>query len=1130
MKKSILLILLLSFFISRPLFAQSVFVGTTPKGGTEDVGLLATYDSAGSIVASQDFFKTEIPGQINTGGIIKDNYGYLYGLTVIGGDGGFFRYNIATHKGELIHKFLVGDTLGYLLSIDLVIKNDLIYLKTIYGGANGKGVLFTYNTTDGVFNKIIDCSSTFMDGCINRMIKHSNGNFYGILQQSSSFYFFKYNPTTNAYTIISSLSTDTFKLLLDSSGTVYLVGSGGGAMEKYNTITNTFTTLFSFSGGDPVFGDHINAACLGPNNKIYLTTDNPGAGGAGTLLRYDIPTNILSRLYVYPTLTGPPYLGLICEPGGKIYNSNTSGQMFAFNTNDSSASIINTRYGQRAIQTFFYDTASATVLAFSTFGPVMSVDTAHNTLQNEYFIGSSEASYPSEGLIPGTGGKYYSLLQTGGTYIQGSIIEYDPITGLSLKTLIDDSISGNVAHGSGSDFYFFTKKGLSKYNSSANRIDTLHTWIGSVPLSTPSYYTDGNIYGASANGGVGGNGYIYKYDLGTNLMTNLYNFNGVNGKKPSGELTLSPNGYLYGLTIDGGSSGTDRGVLFKFNPLVPGSFSVVVDFDLMAGMQDPYGKIIFAGHCIYGVVNNKIFKYDTVSTLTTMVHDFISDTIHGYEPAGQLIISSNGKIYGATNSGGLFHKGVIYEIDTLTNVYTKLTDLDGTTNGAFFNSGATNIANWHLTEVICPSPTTPVMNAIGIINKCVGSTLCLYPTNVVSNAMNYYWYKDASLLPGLNKDSLVINNLSVADSGYYILKITNACGAFVFSDTIKLNLSCDVWPGDADMNNIVDNNDLLPIGLFYGQTGPLRSLVSDSWQAWPSSNWGIVQFNGQDIKHVDCNGDGVIDNNDTLAVNLNFSSVHAFAPLLNNSRSTNPDLYFQTSASSYLPGDWVNVDVMAGTSALPVTNLYGLAFNINYDASFVQSGTENLTYPASWFATPGTNAIKISKVASLSNTVFGAETRINHMNADGFGKIATFRFQTSTSITSSSTMNFYFSSYIANDSIGDSLFFNPLPFVISIVPSGAGITELNNSNSIFIYPNPYSGQTNISYSLKEKANVNIEVYTSLGEKVQTVVNNSQAAGDYKYTFSAKEKGFDAGIYFVKFTIDGKTSMRRIVQM
>jgi hypothetical protein len=361
--------------------------------------------------------------------------------------------------------------------------------------------------------------------------------------------------------------------------------------------------------------------------------------------------------------------------------------------------------------------------------------------------------------------------------------------------------------------------------------------------------------------------------------------------------------------------------------------------------------------------------------------------------------------------------------------------------------------------------------------------------------------------------------------------LTNdSAGSFTDLFVVKLNnVTNVVWPGDANYNYVVDNNDLLPIGLYYGQTGPLRMVTGNVWQADTCTDWGLTETTGVNIKNADCNGDGIIDSNDTLAVSLNFSLAHAFAPIHTDERSINPNLYFTSSSGIYLPGAWINVDVMAGASAFPVNNLYGLAFNIHYDESLVQAGTESLIYPNSWFGSPGTDAIKIGKVDALASTAYAGETRINHTNKDGYGKIATFRFQAKTTISSPSTINFSYSNYMANDSAGSNMVFSPQTYSVIIDPS-ASVSEIGNVVGINIYPNPYSASTQISYVLNSKAIALVEVFDVIGNIVETLVNTTQPAGEYKYNFSAKEKGFDAGVYFVKITIDGTTATRKIVEM
>lgn len=351
------------------------------------------------------------------------------------------------------------------------------------------------------------------------------------------------------------------------------------------------------------------------------------------------------------------------------------------------------------------------------------------------------------------------------------------------------------------------------------------------------------------------------------------------------------------------------------------------------------------------------------------------------------------------------------------------------------------------------------------------------------------------------------------------------------ADEINLIVT-DVWPGDADRTSVVDNFDLLPIGLYYGQTGSPRASINNSWMAFPSMDWGIGQVSGYDIKHVDCNGDGSIDDNDTLAVNLNFSSTHPMMPIPMNDlvRSTAPPMYWLTSSTTYVAGDWVTADLYLGDSSTPIDSLYGIAFNVNYDASLVQTGTENIQYPNSWLATPGTDAITINKTDAPANTAFGGITRIDHTNASGYGKVATYRFQFSNTIAATSNFTLDASAFVAITANGDTVLMNSLPYTVTVNPLGTTITETTQQGGVSIYPNPYVGSTTIMYSIESSSEVDVQVYNAVGQSVQTLAQGIQPAGVYNYNFSAKKLGMDAGVYFVKISIDGKTTMKKIVEI
>jgi hypothetical protein len=85
-----------------------------------------------------------------------------------------------------------------------------------------------------------------------------------------------------------------------------------------------------------------------------------------------------------------------------------------------------------------------------------------------------------------------------------------------------------------------------------------------------------------------------------------------------------------------------------------------------------------------------------------------------------------------------------------------------------------------------------------------------------------------------------------------------------------------------------------------------------------------------------------------------------------------------------------------------------------------------------------------------------------------------------------------------------------------------GIEEPNSNIGRFgMFPNPASDQITLVYSLKEGANVQLEIYNMLGIKLHTLITEEQLSGDYVYTFNPKGSGMKPGIYFVKLSSNNK---------
>ena len=98
-----------------------------------------------------------------------------------------------------------------------------------------------------------------------------------------------------------------------------------------------------------------------------------------------------------------------------------------------------------------------------------------------------------------------------------------------------------------------------------------------------------------------------------------------------------------------------------------------------------------------------------------------------------------------------------------------------------------------------------------------------------------------------------------------------------------------------------------------------------------------------------------------------------------------------------------------------------------------------------------------------------------------------------------------------------------------LVTTGINLQSLIVNLQLKVYPNPYSGVAQISYTLPEKANVLLEVLNVLGKRVQVLVNETQNSGKYNYSFSAKDLGYSSGVYIMKLIVGDEVYTKQLVE-
>ncbi|MGO9481795.1 MAG: T9SS type A sorting domain-containing protein, partial [Candidatus Kryptoniota bacterium] len=76
------------------------------------------------------------------------------------------------------------------------------------------------------------------------------------------------------------------------------------------------------------------------------------------------------------------------------------------------------------------------------------------------------------------------------------------------------------------------------------------------------------------------------------------------------------------------------------------------------------------------------------------------------------------------------------------------------------------------------------------------------------------------------------------------------------------------------------------------------------------------------------------------------------------------------------------------------------------------------------------------------------------------------------------------------------------------------------------YPNPFNPTTTINYSIPMRSQVTLKVYNILGEKVATLVDAVQSAGDHSVNFNASRLA--SGVYLYQLIYGNYPTTRKMV--
>ena len=368
----------------------------------------------------------------------------------------------------------------------------------------------------------------------------------------------------------------------------------------------------------------------------------------------------------------------------------------------------------------------------------------------------------------------------------------------------------------------------------------------------------------------------------------------------------------------------------------------------------------------------------------------------------------------------------------------------------------------------------------------------------------------------------------------YYVTLTSIYGCKV-SDSVKVNLDNDcVYPGDANHDKTANYLDLLNIGIGYANTGPVRQNASNTWQPQSCSNWGKTTTIGAiEYKHLDANGDGIINNSDKDAIISNYGKSHAKTEAEMGSRAGNPPLFFKFSKDTFRRGENVSAALYLGNSNNKISAVYGVAVKYNYYNYFIEAGTFGMAYNCDFFCNTASLNIVHNNIPYIESSVVNTD----HTGINGNGKIADITYTLSSDSTlypnDIDTIRLAFNNALVIDKDGNSITIDPQAAQAIVVKDRhSGIeSQLPCLADLSVYPNPFNKEFSLNLSLNKAAHVSIICLDVLGRETGVLLNRKLGTGNNSFNFKDEDAGINQrGIYFIKILVDGQVSIVRLIKI
>jgi uncharacterized repeat protein (TIGR03803 family) len=678
--------------------------GTTTAGGTSNDGTVFELAGPGySFSSLLSFTGTSgaFPGQSPQASPISDGNGNLFGTTFSGGtsnDGTVFELAGPGHTFSALFSFTgtTGTYLGFGPFGLISDGNGNLFGITQHGGTFGVGSAFELAGPNQTFSSLVSFDTNLGGSPKASLTLDGNDNLFGTTSAGGTYnYGTVFEIPASAPTTINTLvnflggngANPLGPLFIDSSGNLFGTTNMGGAY-GYGSVfeiaepSGVYSTLFSFTGNSGAYpGEDPFAGLISDGNgNLFGTTLFGGTLSMGTVFELVGPSHTFVSLLSFTGKGGPyfgayPYAGLTSDGKGNLFGTTDQGGTARFN--------------------------DGTV--FELAGPN---HTFSSLLSFTIYLQPYSGAGPQAALISDGNGNLFGTTRGGGG-------------------TVNQPGDGSVFEIAGPSHAFSTIFSFSDNNDESTGIGPVDSLISDG---------NGNLFGTTSGGGIGGFGTVFELAGASHTFSTLVYFTGDSGAYPGEDpvagLTSDGHGNLFGTTGGGGAFGD--GTLFE-----------------LAGPNHVFSSLLsFTGN---------------------------SGAYPGNGPPANLTYDGNGNLFGTTGGGGTAGDGTLFELTGPTKLSFANQPVSATA-GSALSSIQVNIEQNSSNISAGDSSIVTLSIQSGPVGAALGGTTSVAAVNGVAT----------------------FTNLSLSIPGDYTLLATDGALSPATSNPFTIQPIAVTWTGAAD--------------------------------------------------------------------------------------------------------------------------------------------------------------------------------------------------------------------------------------------------------------------------------------------------------------------------------------------